>query len=338
MKMSKWYIDKGEQGDIVMSTRVRLARNLEEFPFPCRLDNQSKIKVNEKVRDTIFECVPQLGLDYITMDSISRDQAVSLAERRLISPEFASMRTGRALMLSDDEAISVMLCEDDHIRVQVMKAGLALMDCYVLADKIDSALDKKLNFAFDERLGYLTQCPTNLGTAMKASVMLHLPALRRTGQLATLSSTISKLGLTLRGAYGEGSEPSGDIYLLSNQITLGITEQAAIENLQSITRQLVTQERAAAERICANVNIQDKIYRAVGILQNARVLPTDEMMELISLVRLGSARGMLNIPIETLNALLFSMQPATINAAKGEHIDSQHRDLIRADAVRAALS
>ena len=204
--MSKWYVEKGEQGDIVLSTRVRLARNLEEFPFPCRLDTASKIKVNEKVRDTLLSCVPELGLHYVTMDSLSREQAISLAERHLISPEFASVREGRALMLTEDETVGIMLCEEDHIRVQVMKAGLALMDCYVLADKIDSALDKKLNFAFDERLGYLTQCPTNLGTAMRASVMLHLPALRRSGQLAVLSSTISKLGLTLRGAYGEGRE------------------------------------------------------------------------------------------------------------------------------------
>ena len=175
--MSKWYVDKGEQGDIVLSTRVRLARNLEEFPFPCRLDTASRIKVNEKVRDTLLSCVPELGLHYVTMDSLSREQAISLAERHLISPEFASVREGRALMLTEDETVGIMLCEEDHIRVQVMKAGLALMDCYVLADKIDSALDKKLNFAFDESLGYLTQCPTNLGTAMRASVMLHLPCL-----------------------------------------------------------------------------------------------------------------------------------------------------------------
>ena len=138
--MSKWYVEKGEQGDIVLSTRVRLARNLEEFPFPCRLDTASKIKVNEKVRDTLLSCVPELGLHYVTMDSLSREQAISLAERHLISPEFASVREGRALMLTEDETVGIMLCEEDHIRVQVMKAGLALMDCYVLADKIDSAL------------------------------------------------------------------------------------------------------------------------------------------------------------------------------------------------------
>ncbi len=335
--MSKWYIEKGEQGDVVMSTRVRLARNLEEYPFPGRLDAQGKAKVNELVKNALLVDENETALQYINMPDISREQAISLAERHLISPEFASAREGRALLLTSDETVSVMLCEEDHIRLQVMKSGLALMDCYVLADKIDSILDKKLNYAFDDRLGYLTQCPTNLGTAMRASVMLHLPALRRSGQLSVLSSTISKLGLTLRGAYGEGSEPRGDIYQLSNQITLGITEQAAIENLQSITRQLVTQERAAAQRLCNNIVEEDKIYRALGVLKNARVLSSGEFMDLMSPVRLGAARGILDIPIEKINELTVSMQPATINAAQGKALDTVQRDCVRADAVREAL-
>ena len=335
--MSKWYIEKGEQGDVVMSTRVRLARNLVEYPFPGRLDTDGKKKVNELVKNALLTDEHETALHYINMTDLSREQAISLAERHLISPEFASVREGRALLLTEDETVSIMLCEEDHIRLQVMKAGLALMDCYVLADKIDSILDKKLEYAFDERLGYLTQCPTNLGTAMRASVMLHLPALRRSGQLAVLSSTISKLGLTLRGAYGEGSEPRGDIYQLSNQITLGITEQAAIENLQSITRQLVTQERAAAQRLCSNIAEEDRIYRALGVLKNARVLSSDEFMDLMSLVRLGAARGILEIPIEKINELTVGMQPATINAAQGKPLDAAQRDCVRADAVREAL-
>ena len=332
--MSKWYIDKGEQGDIVLSTRVRLARNLEQYPFPGRLDIDDRNKVNEIVKDAILSQNENLGLHYIKMTDLSREQAISLAERHLISPEFASSRDGRALLLNEDETISIMLCEEDHVRLQVIKSGLALMDCYVLADKIDSMLDSKLNYAFDERLGYLTQCPTNLGTGMRASVMLHLPALRRSGQLARLSSTISKLGLVLRGAYGEGSEPRGDIYQLSNQITLGITEQAAIENLQSITRQLVTQERAAAQRLCSSIIEEDKIYRALGILQNARVLSSYECMDLLSLVRLGAARGILEIPIEKINEITVRVQPATINAARGQVLDAPQRDCERAQMVR----
>lgn len=332
--MGKWYIEKGEQGDIVLSTRVRLARNLNDFPFPGSLDTQGKNKVNEVIKNAIFSENDKLGLHYINMTDLSREQAISLAERHIISPEFASSREGRALLLNNDETISFMLCEEDHIRLQVIKSGLALMDSYVLADRIDSMLDKKLSYAFDEKLGYLTQCPTNLGTGMRASVMLHLPALRRSGQLSRLASTISKLGLILRGAYGEHSEPRGDIYQLSNQITLGITEQAAIENLLSITRQLVTQERAAAQKLCSSVEQEDKIYRALGVLQSARVLSSYECMDLLSLVRMGAARGILKIPIEKINELTVKMQPATINAALGKVIDTSERDCARATMVR----
>ena len=224
--MSKWYIEKGDQGDVVLSTRIRLARNLDEFPFPSRLDAAGKNRVNSIVKSTLFENDGK-DFSYIEMKDLTRLQAVSLAERHLISPEFASKKEGSALILSADESVSIMLCEEDHIRLQVMKAGLALEEAYDIADKLDSIIDGKVKYAFDERIGYLTQCPTNLGTAMRASVMLHLPALTRCGQISRLANTVSKLGLTIRGAYGEGSQPKGDIYQISNQITLGITEETA---------------------------------------------------------------------------------------------------------------
>ena len=230
-----------------------------------------------------------------------------------------------------------MLCEEDHIRLQVMKAGLALEEAYDIADKLDSMLDAKLKYAFDERIGYLTQCPTNLGTAMRASVMLHLPALTRCGQMSRLANTVSKLGLTIRGAYGEGSQPKGDIYQISNQITLGITEETAIANLKSIVLQLVSQERAAAAEIIKKPVEEDKIFRALGVLKNARLLSTDEFMELISIVRLGAARGLVDIPIEKTNELIVSMQPATISAANAEATNASARDVIRAKTVRESL-
>ena len=178
--MSKWYIEKGDQGDIVLSTRIRLARNLREEPFPIKLDAQGKNRVNALIRAAVFEN-DQNDFSFIEMKDLSRGQAVSLAERHLISPEFAAKKEGSALILSKDESVSIMLCEEDHIRLQVMKAGLDLEGAYDIADKLDSMLDARLHFAFDERIGYLTQCPTNLGTAMRASVMLHLPALTRCG-------------------------------------------------------------------------------------------------------------------------------------------------------------
>ena len=334
--MSKWYIEKGDQGDVVLSTRIRLARNLDEYPFPCRLDIDGKNKVNSLVKSVLFENDSN-NFSFIEMKDLTRQQAVSFAERHLISPEFAVKKDGSALVISSDESVSIMLCEEDHIRLQVMKAGLALEEAFDIADKIDNVLDSKLNYAFDERIGYLTQCPTNLGTAMRASVMLHLPALTRCGQISRLANTVSKLGLTIRGAYGEGSHPGGDIYQISNQITLGITEETAIANLKSIVLQLVAQERAAAAEMIKNPVEEDKIFRALGVLRNARLLSTDEFMELISVVRLGAARGVLETNLEKINELIVSMQPATVSVMNANADSPAQRDAVRAAAVRAAL-
>jgi protein arginine kinase len=336
--MSKWYIEKGEQGDIVLSTRIRFARNIDEYPFPSKLDIEGRRRVSRAVHDAVMGSSGGSDFSYIEMSSLSRSQAVSLAERHLISPEFACAGEGSALLITNDESVSIMLCEEDHIRIQVMKAGLALHEAYDTADKIDTMLDNSLHYAFDERIGYLTQCPTNLGTAMRASVMLHLPALTKTGRLSALAATISKLGLTIRGAYGEGSGSKGDIFQLSNQITLGITEQAALDNLNAITLQIVTQERAVAAELIKIPAEEDKIFRAFGILKNARLMSNDEFMELASLVRMGAARGILDIPIEKINELIVTVQPATINAAQGKSLEPQVRDKIRAQSVREALN
>ncbi len=334
--MNKWYLEKGDQGDVVISTRIRLARNLYDFPFPAKLDINGKNKVNELIKGILFEN-DRKDFSYIEMKDLSRIQAVSLAESHLISPEFASKKDGSALVLSSDESVSIMLCEEDHIRLQVMKSGLALEEAYDIADKLDSMIDGKVKYAFDERIGYLTQCPTNLGTAMRASVMLHLPALTRCGQMTKLANTVSKLGLTIRGANGEGSQPIGDMYQISNQITLGITEETAIANLKSIVLQLVSQERAAAAELIKKPAEEDKIFRALGILKNARLLSTNEFMELISVVRLGAAKGLIDTPIEKINELTVSMQPATISAANPEATTPALRDALRAKTVREAL-
>ncbi len=333
--MNKWYIESGEQGDIVLSTRIRLARNIDEYPFPAKLTAEGKTEVCEKVRDILLT---RKGWNfcYTPMDKFSKSQVISLAERHLISPDFAMQKDG-ALVLTDDEAISIMLCEEDHIRLQVMMSGLALKEAYSVADTVDNMLSEELNYAFDERIGFLTRCPTNLGTAMRASVMLHLPALTRCGQMSKLASTVSKLGLVIRGAHGEGSAPMGDIYQLSNQITLGISEQEALDNLQSITLQLVAQERAAAKSLMENPAEVDKVWRAMGILKNARLLSCDEFMSLASLVRLGARENIIEIDLKTLNELSYSVQPATINAVEGKDLTAAQRDELRATMVRNAL-
>ncbi len=332
--MSKWYLGEGDHNDIVISTRIRLARNIADYPFPVKLDNKSKIAVNEKIRDAVAD---REKLKYIELKTLTRAEVVSLAERHIISPEFASNSDGRALLISENEDISIMLCEEDHIRLQVMKPGLALNETYELADRIDSEINEKLEFAFDEKLGFLTQCPTNIGTGMRASVMLHLPALTSKGRMGTLATTVSKLGLTLRGAYGEGSAAMGDLYQLSNQVSLGISEKAAIDNLKTITLQLASQERSAREEMAKDISTQDSVFRAYGLLKSARILNTNEFMNLISKLRFGAVTGMIKTDLKTINELMVSMQPATINAYAGRVLSADERDIERAKIVRERI-
>lgn len=335
--MSKWYIGAGEQSDIVVSTRIRLARNIKEYPFPNKLNTKSRMELNNVIKEAI-ESDNKYGLRFMEMRTLARFEAASMAERHIISPEFASDLDGRALMLSPEEDISIMLNEEDHIRLQVMKSGFALDEAYQVANELDDMLGAKFNFAFDERIGFLTQCPTNLGTGMRASVMLHLPALTLSGQIHKLINTVSKLGLTFRGAFGEGTTAIGDMYQLSNQITLGISEEFAIKNLKAITLQLCAQERVAREEMLKDLTTEDRIFRAYGLLKWARLLSTKELMENLSFVRLGSVTGKINIPIETVNELMVSMQPATINARAGQKLPTAERDSIRANEVRTKLN
>jgi protein arginine kinase len=333
--MAKWYLTAGDNRDTVVSTRVRLARNIEGYAFPWKLDVPSRLKVNELIIKAAEE--EKLGLKRINMKELTAFQAASLAERRIISPEFASVSDGRELLLSEDEDISIMLCEDDHIRLQVMKSGLSLETALETANEIDDKLGRHLNFAFDERLGYLTEKPVDLGTGMRASVVLHLPALSQIGQISKLSATVSKLGLSLGSVYGNGNQALGDFYILSNQLTLGISEKAAIANLKSITLQIINQEHAARKEVVSSVAGQDKIYRAYGILKSARLLSTREMLELVSYVRLGAATGILPLDTEKLDEMTIILQPASLNTCKGAKLDKNQRDEERAAMVRNKL-
>ena len=322
-------------GDIVLSARVRLARNLAEYPFPARLDAAAKRKVCEAVRAAAQGWMPEL--QWIDMGSLLRTEAISLAERRLVSAEFAAGEgEGRALLLSPDERVSIMLCEEDHIRLQAYGKGLALQEAYAIADQIDTVLSGKLGYAFDERLGYLTQCPTNIGTAMRASVLLHLPALAQLGRVGRLGESISKLGLTIRGAFGEGSDAAGSLFQLSNQVTLGIDEQSALENLHAITLQIAEQERRAQAELLKDPVWENKVWRALGLLRYARWLDSAEAIKLLSLAALGASGGALELPLETLYELMTDILPATLGLA--QHLaDADDRDAARAQMIRKKL-
>ena len=333
---AKWYLGTGAQNDVVINTSIHLARNLRSFPFPARLSLPDKLKVNSVIRDAT-DSISAYNFKYAEMKTLSQSEVVSLAERHLVSPEFASSRDGRALLLTEDEAVSIMLNEEDHIRLQVMYAGFALDEAFRTATAIDKELSQKLQFAFDDKLGYLTQDPTALGTGMKASVVLHLPGLVSTSQITKLIATVSKLGLSLRGSYGEGAAAKGDMFRLSNTITLGISERAAIENLKSIALQIAAQERTARDEIFKTPVTEDKIYRAYGVLKYARMIDTNEFMELMSLVRLGAVKGIINMDCASIEALMIHMQPATISLSVDRPLDRIERDKLRATLVRQNL-
>lgn len=334
--MEKWYRLKGEENDVVQSTRIRLARNLEAYPFPAKLSFSERERVCEEVKNIVLSNNPY-SLSYIEMSSLNETQTVSLAERFLISPEFASETSGRGLLLSDDEKISVMLCEEDHIRIQAISPGLDLESTFAVAGKIDDIIDIGAGYAFDEKIGYLTQCPTNLGTGMRASLVMHLPALSITGSMQRLSSTVSKLGLTLRNFYTDGISPVGNVYQLSNQVTLGISEDAALKNLRSIATQIISQERQARESVITDDRYIDKIYRAYGLLSSAYMMSCREFMELASFVRLGAACSVINADILKLDELMIDVQPATMNASHSENFTIAQRDKLRAEIIKQKL-
>lgn len=333
---AKWYLGTGAQNDVVISTGIHIVRNLAYTPFPAMLGLREKLAVNELVK-TAAESIEDYSFNYAEMKMLSQSQVVSLAERHLVSPEFASSSDGRALLLTDDESVSIMLNEDDHIRLQVMYAGFAPDEAYKTADTVENSLSRQLQFAFDERLGFLTQNAALLGTGMKASVVLHLPGLAASSQITKLIASVGKLGLTLCGSYGEGAAARGDLFRLSNSITLGISEKAAIENLRAIALQIAARERAARDELCAMGITEDRIFRAYGTLKYARILDTEEFMSLISLVRLGAVKGILPVDRTGIEDLMIRMQPATISLSVDRPLDKPARDVLRAKLVRSLL-
>lgn len=322
--------------EVVVSTRIRLARNLSDYSFPVRMTADQKRELVDKVYEVAMGI---MDFDRIDMQNLTKTQAVSLVEQHLVSVDFIGDAVGRTLLLSKDKTVSIMLNEEDHIRLQVIMPGLSLDKAYELADEIDTQLSKGLDFAYSDKLGYLTQCPTNLGTGMRASVMLHLPAMQKSHAISRIGSNLSKLGLTIRGIYGESSEAYGAMYQLSNQVSLGISEQAAIDNLKNIASQLVTQEIKSRDRILSDIEVVDTISRSMGILKTARVINHNEAMNLLSNLRLGVAHKIVDsLSTDSIDKLICDIQPASILERFGDDISVQERDIKRADFLREKLN
>lgn len=336
----KWYQLSGSDADVVISTRIRLARNIKGIPFPCAMSAEQRAQVNKAVQDAIPETAAlKSRFSRIDLSSLSRSELVSLVERHLISPDFAREPKGRMLLLLDDESVSIMVCEEDHLRIQVLSQGNDIQSAFDTADKLDTLLSEQLDFAANEKLGYLTACPTNLGTAMRASVMVHLPALEACGALSQISGAITKMGMTIRGMYGEGSGSSGAIYQISNQITLGISEKDTLARLSDLIDRITKLERETREKLMERPEQQDKVWRALGIMKTARMLSSSEFISLYSAVREGVEAGRLSgVSYDTLGELFIEAQPATMMMRVGRNMTPAERDAYRAEMTRNALA
>ncbi len=337
--MKKWYEMTGNGHDVVISSRVRLARNLEEFPFAAKLDHETSKKVADKVTAAL-QAAYEKPLTYTEMAKLGNRKHV-LVEEHLISPDFCGDSPLERVLLTDEGGnLAVMIGEEDHVRIQAVYPGFCLDKAYETAAFADEALSKSVGIAFDESLGYLTACPTNLGTGLRASVMLHLPAMSAYGYIKSLSTLMTKIGLTVRGLYGEGSEPNGCMYQLSNQVTLGISEKDAIEKLSSAVEQIISKERELREKMIKNTpgDTADKLWRSYGTLKYARKLDSAEAARLISNVRLGAVCGIIpELADINLVSLLFESMPAHIVQAFPDATTPEKRDAYRASKVRQAL-
>lgn len=332
--MAKWYQSEGNNADVVLYSGIRLSRNLADTPFPSRMSGEIRKNISKKIYAAVKSSPLAGEFDMINLAELTDAQAASYAEKRLISKDFLKLKSKASFMLSKQEDLSVMLCEEDHIQITSYAPGESLQEAYQKADKLDDVFIHTLKLAFSDRLGFLTASPINLGTGMHASYVLHLPALKQAGALYRLSSMVSKLGLSLRELFRGGS---GDLYVLANQVTLGISEQAAIDNITAICEQIVKQERAEREAMKDGYDFEDKIYRAMGVLQSARRLDSKEFLAMLSLVRLGAALGYLAIDYKTIGELLYTLQNASLVASADKELTEEECAKLRAQLIREKL-
>lgn len=342
--LTPWMKGGGPDGDIVLSSRVRLARNLEGVPFPGRADGKALAAVAEAVRKSVGDlgAADKHVYMFVEMDKLPPLERNVLVEKHIISPHHADDGRGhRALVVRDDAAVSIMINEEDHLRIQSMVPGLNLQDAIALANSVDDIIEAKNTFAYAERVGYLTACPTNVGTGLRASVMMHLPALVLSRQMNRIVAAATQLGLAVRGLYGEGSEATGHIFQISNQLTLGHSEQEIIDNLQAIARQVVEQERAARKALVDSSPdaLADRVWRAYGILRYARSLSGQEALNLLSEVRLGiDLKIITGTDAAVFNELLVTTRPNFLQKIAGRpDSDPGERDRLRAQLIREKL-
>ena len=336
----EWLRAAGPEADIVISCRIRLARNLSSFPFTNRASTHQKAEIEQYLKGKLEKIDFEPRLEYVNLATLSPLDRQLLVERQLISRELSNSEGPRGVAFAASEIISVMVNEEDHIRMQVIRSGFTLDEAWQDADRLDDKLEEKVPYAFNEELGYLTACPTNVGTGMRASVMLHLPALVLTKQIEKVFRALQKINLAVRGLYGEGSRASGDFYQISNQVTLGKSETTIINEIRDVVPNIINYERQARQALTRESGqlVLDRVKRAYGTLRNAAMMTSEETMDLLSSVRLGVNLGLIDdIDIGKVNELFIHTQPAHLQKLLGKQLDSEERNSERARFLRNRL-
>jgi protein arginine kinase len=338
---SEWLKGSGPNSDIVISSRIRLARNLDKFSFPHWEDKDQGEEVLRTIKEVLGQSSDLKRLTLFNLDDLDSVEKQFLVERHLVSLEHAQKKGNKAVAIDAEEVTSIMINEEDHVRMQVMQSGFNLFEAWGIINKIDDELAAKLHFAFLPDWGYLTACPTNAGTGMRGSVMLHLPALVMSRSIDRVLAAIAKLSFTTRGLYGEGTQAMGNFFQISNQISLGPSEVEIIESINGLIRQIIEQENQAREVLLSKNRplLEDRINRSLGILKSARIISSQETVELLSMVRLGCDLGLFNdIDRMRINELFIITQPAHLQKRENQVISSQERDLKRAELIRDKLN
>jgi protein arginine kinase len=341
----EWLRGEGPESDIVISSRIRLARNLADFPFIARATESDRAEIGKILRGRI-EKLHEVGkfngqLIYVDVSALEAVDRQFLVERQLISREHAEAEGARAVVIDRREQMSVMINEEDHLRLQVIKSGLDLTAAWEDINELDDMIESRVTYAYNDRFGYLTACPTNVGTGLRVSVMLHLPALVLTRQIDKVFRSLQKINLAVRGLYGEGSQAQGDFYQVSNQITLGQSEEELTKKVADVVPVMIDYERQAREFLIreSQETLHDRVSRAYGILRTAQTISSEETMHLLSSLRMGVNLGLIrDVAMPTVNKLFVHTQPAHLQKLTGMELDSSDRNIERAAYLRRHLS
>jgi protein arginine kinase len=337
----EWLKGTGPNSNIVISSRIRLARNLTRIPFSHWGNKKQKEEVMKRTKQAVFSSNYTKGAMMLYMADLNNLDKQFLIERHLISREHALRANHKAVVIGDREILSIMINEEDHLRMQVMQSGFNLDEAWQIIKRINEEFEAKLDFAYSSTWGYLTACPTNTGTGLRASVMLHLPALVMTKQINKVLQAITKLNLTARGFYGEGTEASGNFFQISNQVTLGHSEEDILDNIERIIKQVIGHEENARKALFDQdrARIEDRIWRSIATLKHAHIITSKEAIDFFSKVRLGIDMGILKggLDIQTVNRIFILIQPAHLQKMEGKMLSAQERDIKRAELIRKEL-